>query len=445
MRARLLALAAVLVTVFAVYAYQHSTAAVGRAAPDFELSDAAGHAVRLDALRGRVVLLEFWASWCTVCREDTPALAAFANRYGNQVAVVGVDWREPEAALRQWVGKYSLAFPNVRDGSGLVARKYGLTGVPEAWWIAPDGTARLHVLGPSDFEQLQAQYRQVTGTPIDPTPGPTPVAMAAAGTDLWLAAGGPYGGLWRRPLAGSGAWVRASLPGSFTAVASDGTTLLAAGAQAGLVASGDGGMQWRALPAAPALTGPITALADDPAHPGTFYAWVGGRLVRATSLSAGFGPLPVQPPLGPGATVVALAARGPDLLVASDQGILVSADGGAQWHASPLRRTPLGTQEFATAAAAMADQVPLVATGAVIAGNGSAYLAGPDGVYQAADAGGGAGTRLLSAPARAFVAVVQPSDGAFWAIAPNGDLYGAAGPSTNWRLVATASGQAGAA
>lgn len=363
MRARILALTAVLATVFAVYAYAHSTAAVGRPAPEFTLQDVDGGTVSLQSLRGRVVLLEFWASWCTVCRQDTPALRTFADRYGDRVAVVGVDWREPATATRQWVSAFALTFPNVRDASGTVARKYGLTGVPEAWWIDANGTARLHVTGPADFEELQRQYAQVTHTAPDTAAPAAPAALAGGPGALWLAAGGPSGGIWTRPDAGTAPWTRTGLPGPFQAVAVGGGTILAAGANAGWVASEDGGVTWAKVRSAGSAGDVPTALAADAAHPGAFYAWVGGRLVHAEAWRSGFRPVPAEPPVAGGDAVRALAARGSTLLVATQRAILVSSDGGMHWRTAGLQRTPLGTQEFTTAAGAIEDQVPLVASG----------------------------------------------------------------------------------
>ncbi len=439
MRARVLALVAVLVTVFAIYGYQRSTAAVGRPAPGFTLMDGSGRSVSLQALRGRVVLLEFWASWCTVCRLDTPAVRTFAERYSGQVSVVGVDWREPPSALQQWVSVFGLRFPNVRDAAGTVGRKYGLSGVPEAWWIAPDGTARLHVIGPVDFETLQRQYNEVTGTALDAAVGPEPAALAVSGGRLWLAAADPAGGVWTRAASDGGAWTRADVPGPFQAVAAEGGTVMAAGTSAGLVASTDGGIHWTRV-GVPAGSVP-SALAADPGDPGAFYAWAGGRLLRASSARSGFVPLPAQPPLPAGATVSALAARGAEVIVATVRGIFVSPDGGAHWRASDLRRPPLGTQEFTTATAAIEDSVPLLATGAVIGPRGTAYLAGPDGVYAADRGGTGSAQRLPSAPARVIAAVAGQEDGTLWAVAPDGDLYAGA-PTGPWRQAGIFAGQA---
>ena len=74
-----------------------SAPAPGKPAPDFTLPQLDGPPVRLADLRGRVVVLNFWASWCAPCREETPALKAFYQRYGDRVAFYAVNVAEQEA------------------------------------------------------------------------------------------------------------------------------------------------------------------------------------------------------------------------------------------------------------------------------------------------------------------------------------------------------------
>lgn len=418
LRVRWLALAVVLATVFAVFAYQRGQADVARLdahAPAFALPDTAGRTVTLASLRGRPVLLDFWASWCTVCRQDAPAVAAFATRYAAQVQVVGIDWQEPEATVRQTAAAWGLGFPNLRDADGSVARRYGLTGVPEDWWLGAQGRARLHTIGAQSFEQLQADFARVTGRSIDGA-GVGPVAagggadgLAVAGGRVYLAVGGGSGaGLWSRPVAG-GAWVRADLPGAVTAVAAGAEGVLAAGPAAGLQASTDAGRTWRPLPA----PGGAPLLAAGPG--GLWYAVAGGRLWSSSILAHGFTPVPA--PRLPGAATGLTA--GPDgVFLTTAQGVYRWRSGGG-WVALGLEQAPIAAGEFASPSAAVTGRQPLSASGAADPGGGAAYFAGTDGIYRYGGAGSG---RLTVAPARAFAAVAAGA-GTLWAVAPNGDLY----------------------
>lgn len=293
LRVRIMALVVVLVTVFAVFAYQRSlseVAKLGAPAPAFDLPDTGGNLVSLGALRGRVVLLDFWASWCTVCREDAPALRTFAARYGDRVAVLGVDWREPEAAVTQAVAAWGLDFQNLRDADGSVARRYGLSGVPEDWWIGPDGRARLHTVGAVTFEQLQLDYEHAVGAPIDgsgivPVAGGRATALAVVGDRIWLGvAGGDTPGLWSALEVG-GSWTRAPLSGDVGSIAGVGNDILVYGPTMGVMESTDGGAEW----------GPVSRTASGPAFlavsttiPPVWHAWAGGHLWEVTDLAFGW-------------------------------------------------------------------------------------------------------------------------------------------------------------
>jgi len=428
-------LTVVLLTVFAVFAYQRSLAGVARAgsaAPPFQLRDTAGAKRRLADYHGRVVLLDFWASWCTVCAQGAPALAAFATRYAERVAVVGIDWREPEATLARTAAAWGLGFTNLRDGDGLVATRYGLTGVPEDWWVGAAGQARLHTSGGRTFEQYQADFRAATGTAID-GPGIPPVlagraAALAAGADrLWMGvAGGAAPGLWSRPQQG-GAWARAPLPGAIVAIAAAGRTLLVAGPAGQLMGSSDGGARWAAVP----LAAPAVALAVAPGPTPVWYAWARGRLWASTDWAAGFRPVSAGPRLPAPATVTGVAAAGPNIYLTTAAGAFRSADGGRTWRAAGLMQQPLTAGEFSSPTALVTGQQPLAAAGVVVTAGGTATLAGADGLYQEPSAGGGGG-RLATAPARAFAAVAIAPDGAVWAAAVNGDLYRSTAGGTRW-------------
>lgn len=153
----------VLTGLAASFAYQASLdrrAALGRPAPPFELTTLDGGKVTLDELRGRVVFLNFWASWCGPCRDEAPDLQRFHETYGDQVVQIGINYREAEDHARPFVEAFGLTFPIARDWDGRVASAYGLRGVPESWFIDPDGVARVHWPGPMRYEQMEAAYQE---------------------------------------------------------------------------------------------------------------------------------------------------------------------------------------------------------------------------------------------------------------------------------------------
>lgn len=91
--------------------------------------------VRLASLRGKVVVLNFWASWCVPCKEEAPVLEATWKRYAREgLVVVGADWKDLRSDARRFARQYGVTYPLVDDGEKLT-RPYGLTGVPETFVI----------------------------------------------------------------------------------------------------------------------------------------------------------------------------------------------------------------------------------------------------------------------------------------------------------------------
>jgi cytochrome c biogenesis protein CcmG/thiol:disulfide interchange protein DsbE len=117
---------------------------VGRPAVPFTLTGFDGAPVRLDALRGRVVLVNFWASWCyPACYEEAPVLEAGWQRYRDRgLVVVGVDIQDKEPAARRFVAQFGLTFVNAPDPQGRVSIDWGVYGVPETFLIDRRGVIR---------------------------------------------------------------------------------------------------------------------------------------------------------------------------------------------------------------------------------------------------------------------------------------------------------------
>ena len=137
------------------------------AAPDFTLPNLDGSGdVTLSSLRGKVVVLNFWASWCVPCREEAPRLEAAWQRWRDQgVVVLGIDAQDFRADARSFVAKYEQTYPNVHDGSGKTLGRYGITGFPETWFVDRDG--RLvgeRIQGPVTDEALEENIELALGS-----------------------------------------------------------------------------------------------------------------------------------------------------------------------------------------------------------------------------------------------------------------------------------------
>jgi len=122
---------------------------VGRPAVPFTLTTFAGEPVSLEALRGKVVVLNFWASWCyPACYEEAPVLERNWRGYRDRgVVVVGVDIQDKREAALKFVGDFGLTFPIAQDLKGTVSVDYGVYGVPETFFLDRQGKIRLKHVG----------------------------------------------------------------------------------------------------------------------------------------------------------------------------------------------------------------------------------------------------------------------------------------------------------
>lgn len=128
--------------------------AVGDKAPDFSLTDLAGKPVRLAELRGKVVLLHFWATWCHYCVEEAPSLARLnAAMNGRDFSLVSVSQDKGRGEnVEAFFRTAGFRFPTAVDQSGTVGRLYGITGVPETFIIDGEGVIRKKIVGAMQWD-----------------------------------------------------------------------------------------------------------------------------------------------------------------------------------------------------------------------------------------------------------------------------------------------------
>lgn len=145
-----------------------SSPLLGRAAPDFSLDLFGGGTVRLSELRGKTVMVDFWASWCLPCREEARDLEAAWKRQGDDVVFLGVNVQDEEEDALKFIEEFGVSFPNGRDRGGRVAVDYGVWGIPEAFFVSPRGRITYKHVGPIPRSVLTAKLDQARQDRVSP-------------------------------------------------------------------------------------------------------------------------------------------------------------------------------------------------------------------------------------------------------------------------------------
>ena len=132
-----------------------------RPAPDFEIAlfgqpGSAAGSWKLSAQPARPVVVNFWASWCLPCEDEAPVLERVARRYADRVAFVGIDVQDSDGPARAFLSRYAVTYPNGPDPSGQISVDYGMSGVPESYFITRDRRIVRKWAGPLDEARLVA-------------------------------------------------------------------------------------------------------------------------------------------------------------------------------------------------------------------------------------------------------------------------------------------------
>ena len=141
---------------------------IGSPAPEIVLKDLQGRDVKLSDLRGKVVLVNFWATWCKPCKEEMPAMQASYDKLRDKgFVVLAVNELEDTARVAEHIRTHGHTFEVVMDHNNQVANMYGVVGLPASFLIDPQGIVRERISGSllteSHIEEMVKKYGEKAG------------------------------------------------------------------------------------------------------------------------------------------------------------------------------------------------------------------------------------------------------------------------------------------
>jgi len=140
----------------------HGPGAEHRLAPDFTLPQLNGPELRLSSYRGKVVLLDFWATWCVPCREETPRLVELQQKYGDQgLQIIGVSMDDSPEPARAFYQQFHMNYPVVMGNAAMGELYGGVLGLPIAFLIGRDGRIYAKHIGATDAAVFEKDIRSL--------------------------------------------------------------------------------------------------------------------------------------------------------------------------------------------------------------------------------------------------------------------------------------------
>ena len=155
-RGALLLVAMLCLPLLAHAQFQKTPWPAAQATPALDLTDLQGQHWTTERLKGRAVVLNFWATWCPPCKEELPSLQTLHEMGGGDPVVIGINVRETASHVRRYLASTGMNFPVVLDPQAELAKRFGITAFPTTLLIAPDGKIRWRVVGEVDWVGAEA-------------------------------------------------------------------------------------------------------------------------------------------------------------------------------------------------------------------------------------------------------------------------------------------------
>jgi peroxiredoxin len=157
---------AIIIVVILWLAVRHHSGPQGSAtaakqAPDFSLTDLAGKPLRLSDYRGKVVVLDFWATWCEPCKQEIPHLIDLQSKYAQRVQVLGISMDDDDKPVRTFQQQYKMNYPIAVGTSSLADQYGGVLGLPITFVIDGQGRIAKRYIGAADFSGIEAEVQKL--------------------------------------------------------------------------------------------------------------------------------------------------------------------------------------------------------------------------------------------------------------------------------------------
>ena len=139
---------------------------INKKAPGFALTDFSGQSLTLDRFRGKVVLLNFWATWCAPCQVEIPVFAAWQRKYGPQgLQIIGISMDDDAGPARRLAARLQLNYPVAIGDERLGTRYGGVLGLPSTFLIDRDGVIRAQFQGEADLRLIERHVTALLAQP----------------------------------------------------------------------------------------------------------------------------------------------------------------------------------------------------------------------------------------------------------------------------------------
>ncbi|RDW19575.1 cytochrome C biogenesis protein [Oceanobacillus arenosus] len=128
----------------------------GELAPEIELEAADGSLFKLSDLRGKKVILNFWATWCPPCKEEMPAMQQFYDNYHDEIEVIAINFKEKDKKVRDFINDSVYTYTIPMDVEGVISKEYGVYTIPTTYFIGTDGIIQQpRRVGPMTYEFME--------------------------------------------------------------------------------------------------------------------------------------------------------------------------------------------------------------------------------------------------------------------------------------------------